>query len=413
MGEANFYYFTCLKFYHHLGDPFPSPLDLIMAQSLRNLTRRGSSLLSSLTNAANNTCSKTIFASQRLTCNALLPKRHFGMTSYLRQQDYIDASTAADVYLSSNEAKIRQLSNEALEESLCHDDYFGLKGLVNMQELFDAGVHFGHKQGMGFEAMTEYMLGHRFDTCIIDLNHTVPLLEDALNFIAHIAFRGGIVLFITNHRETAHLVEATAMECGEYAHTKEWLTRVLCDSTNYFGAVTRLPDLVILLSTKTTVFDDHLAVRDTAKMLIPTVAICDSNSDPRLVTYPIPGNDDSVSAVSLYLRLFKTAILRGKTKRASVLVKEENEALEIFSTTGSGVLPEEETTKREKNEELIRQITALQEATKKSNERVQLELEAVAREAEFEKEEKDESEKLTKKIQQKKKMAKKKKKRTE
>ena len=131
------------------------------------------------------------------------------------------------------------------------------------------------------------------------------------------------------------------------------------------------------------------------------------------MTYPIPGNDDSVSAVSLYLRLFKTAILRGKTKRASVLVKEENEALEIFSTTGSGVLPEEEATKREKNEELIRQITALQEATKKSNERVQLELEAVAREAEFEKEEKDESEKLTKKIQQKKKMAKKKKKRTE
>ena len=97
------------------------------------------------------------------------------MTSYLRQQDYIDASTAADVYLSSNEAKIRQLSNEALEESLCHDDYFGLKGLVNMQELFDAGVHFGHKQGMGFEAMTEYMLGHRFDTCIIDLNHTGEL----------------------------------------------------------------------------------------------------------------------------------------------------------------------------------------------------------------------------------------------
>ena len=142
---------------------------------MRNLTRRGSSLLSSLTNAANNPCSKTILASQRLTCNARLPKRQFGMTSYLRQQDYIDASTAADVYLSSNEAKIRQLSNEALEESLNHDDYFGLKGLVNMQELFDAGVHFGHKQGMGFEAMTEYMLGHRFDTCIIDLNHTGEL----------------------------------------------------------------------------------------------------------------------------------------------------------------------------------------------------------------------------------------------
>ena len=60
---------------------------------------------------------------------------------------------------------------------------------------------------------------------------------------------------------------------------------MLCDSTNYFGAVTRLPDLVIILSTKTTVFADHLAVRDAAKMLIPSVAVCDSNSDPRLVSF--------------------------------------------------------------------------------------------------------------------------------
>ena len=66
-------------------------------------------------------------------------------------------------------------------------------------------------------------------------------------------------------------------------HYSEWLTAVFCDSTTYFGEVTRLPDLVIIMSTKTTVFDDHLAVRDSAKMLIPTIGICDSNADPRLV----------------------------------------------------------------------------------------------------------------------------------
>jgi len=268
---------------------------------------------------------------------------------------------------------------------------------------------------MGYEAMAEYLLGHRFETCVIDLNHTAPLLEDALNIIAHIAFRGGIILFVSNHRETAHLVETTAMGCGEYAHTKEWLTKVLCDSTKYFGAVTRLPDLVIILSTKTTVFADHLAVRDAAKMLIPSVAICDSNSDPRLVTYPIPGNDDSVSAVSLYLRLFKTAIIRGKTKRASVLVREERGET-VDGILGEGMTSSSSSTTsstKEKNEELIRQITALQEATKRSNERMELEREAQAREAEFVSEERQEKEAHAKKIRDKKKAGKKKMKRIE
>jgi len=347
----------------------------------------------------------------KITYNAAWHCRQFSQSRRWHQKQVASSSST---YLRENDAKIRQLSPETLEESLKHDDYFGLKGLVKMQELFEAGVFYGHKQGMGYEAMAEYLLGHRFDTCIIDLNHTAPLLEDALNIIAHIAFRGGIILFVTNHRETAHLVEATAMECGEYAHTKDWLTKVLCDSTNYFGSVTRLPDLIIALSTKTTVFADHLAIRDAAKMLIPSVAVCDSNSDPRLVTYPIPGNDDSVSAVSLYLRLFKSAILRGKAKRASVLVREEqHESLGIFGSSDVDESAMQEKSTLEKNEELIRQITALQEATKRSNERAQLEMEAVAREEEFAGEEATEKEELTRKIKKKKMAARKKSKRVE
>jgi len=380
----------------------------------RNVFLRG---ISSLASTSNQTIMKSS-AQFALKTFPLIPAatstspavRQFNTSPSYWQSDSSDYS-AIDLYSSGKNA-IRQLSEEALEESLKEDDFFDLKGLVNMQELFDAGVHYGHKQGMGFESMTEYLLGHRFDNCIIDLNHTVPLMEDALNIIAHIAYRGGIILFVTNHRETAHLVETIAMEVGEYAHTKEWLTAVFCDSTTYFGEVTRLPDLVIVMSTKTTVFDDHLAVRDSAKMLIPTVGICDSNADPRLVTYPIPGNDDSVSAISLYLRLFKTAIVRGKTRRAATLVREEQEnSVDAHRITIEG--KEETLSTRQRNKQLIDQIEALQEASKKNAERLKLEKEAQMREKEFEKEEEEEKEHITKKIEERKKNAKKKRKRLE
>jgi len=371
-----------------------------MALRLRRFAVRALSNWSSANGGICNVSSATFRTSKTPVCS-LTMARHFSASLRSRRDDSF--GSGADVYLAQNDAKIRQLSEELLEESLKEDDYFGLKGLVNMKDLFEAGVHYGHKQGMGFTMMTEYLLGHRFDTCIIDLNHTVPLLEAALNFIAHIAFRGGVILFVTNHRETAHLVETTAMECGEYAHTKEWVTDIFTESTRYYGEVTRLPDLVIVMSTKTTVFDDHLAVRDSAKMLIPTVGICDSNADPRLISYPVPGNDDSVASVSLFLRLFKTAILRGKTKRAASLVKEEQAETGAYADD----LPT-----RERNEALLRQISALQEATKRSSETLRMEQEAKAREVEFDREDQEEKDRLAERIEKKKAAAKKKAKRT-
>ena len=82
-----------------------------------------------------------------------------------------------------------------------------------------------------------------------------------------------------------------------------------------FGGVTRLPDVMVLLNTLDTVLEPHGAVQHAAKMLIPTVGVVDSNCDPRLVTYPVPGNDDSASAVQLYCRLFSEAVRRGKAAR--------------------------------------------------------------------------------------------------
>ena len=112
--------------------------------------------------------------------------------------------------------------------------------------------------------------------------------------------------------QTGHLAEKLAQETGEYAHTHNFPGGTFLNSTVFFGATTRLPDLLIFLSTLNNVFDDHRAVLDANRLLIPSVGIVDTPSDPRLVTYPVPGNDDTPCAIQLYCRLFKTAILAGK-----------------------------------------------------------------------------------------------------
>lgn len=76
---------------------------------------------------------------------------------------------------------------------------------------------------------------------------------------------------------------------------------------------------MIFLSTKNDVLAEHAAIKDAARLLIPSVGIVDTNSDPRLISYPVPGNDDSMSAVELYCKLFSQAILRGKSKRKQLL----------------------------------------------------------------------------------------------
>ena len=112
--------------------------------------------------------------------------------------------------------------------------------------------------------------------------------------------------------QTGHLAEKLARDVGEYAHTHDFPGATFSNSSQYFGATTRLPDLVIMLSTLNNVFDSHAAVIDSNRLLIPSVAIVDTPSDPTYVTYPVPGNDDTPCAVEFYCRVFKTAILAGK-----------------------------------------------------------------------------------------------------
>lgn len=200
-------------------------------------------------------------------------------------------------------------------------DFFRLNDLFTVEDLFHARVHFGHKERLLHNEMRPYIFGKRLGVLIFDLDITAKLLRQALNVAAEIAYREGLILFIHASRQTAYLVEQAAKECGEYAHCRRWQNEVFTDAAKVFGTVTRLPDLVILLSVFSTFENTHKAVTMSAKMLIPTLAICDTNSDPTIITYPVPGNDDSPQSIELYCQLFKAAILKGKAKRKEIIDK--------------------------------------------------------------------------------------------
>ncbi|XP_076271662.1 mitochondrial ribosomal protein S2 [Rhynchophorus ferrugineus] len=220
-----------------------------------------------------------------------------------------------EVAETSKTFNIAQLSPSKEQEVLKHPDYFNVHNLFTVKDLFDAKVHYGHKEGSLDKRTLPYIYGTRLGHVIFDLDKTAEYLRLALNVTAHIAYRDGIILFFYRGPQHSHTVERYAKECGEFAHTRFWRGGIFTNSEKQFGTVTRLPDLCIFLNTQNTILAQHTAIRDSAKMGIATIGIIDSNCNPNMITYPVPGNDDSASAIELYCKLFKNAILRGKDKR--------------------------------------------------------------------------------------------------
>ncbi|XP_075415943.1 small ribosomal subunit protein uS2m isoform X2 [Tenrec ecaudatus] len=218
----------------------------------------------------------------------------------------------------ASEPEDSDLRDRVLSEPLKHSDFFNVKELFSVRSLFDARVHLGHKAGCRHRFMEPYIFGNRLGQDIIDLEQTAAHLQRALNFTAHMAYRQGIILFVSRNRQFSHLIETTARDCGEYAHTRYFKGGLLTNAPLLLGPGARLPDLIIFLHTLNNVFESHVALRDAAKMNIPTVAVVDTNCNPCLVTYPVPGNDDSPPAVQLFCRIFRTVIHRAKEKRRQV-----------------------------------------------------------------------------------------------
>jgi len=184
-----------------------------------------------------------------------------------------------------------------------------------MKEMMEARVFMGHKVGTLNPNMNQYLFGERLGVCIIDLDKTVHHLKVALNFLAHLAYRGGIIVFVTNDRWLVHDVEKGARECGEYSHCHDFRRGTFTNFLRAYGNEVRLPDALVFMSTMSSPLKEHLAVHEAAKMQISTVGIVDSNCNPNLITYPIPGNDDSKQSIKFFMEKFKKAIILGKLKR--------------------------------------------------------------------------------------------------
>jgi small subunit ribosomal protein S2 len=197
--------------------------------------------------------------------------------------------------------------------------------------------------------MGPYIYGVRNQVHIIDLQQTVPLLDRALRAVRDTTAAGGRVLLVGTKRAAAEYVAEAAKRCGQYYVNHRWLGGTLTNWKTITGSIKRLRQIEELLSgdtsglTKKEVLDitrdrdkleralggikemgglpdilfiidtnkEKLAVEEANKLHIPVVAILDSNSDPTGVTYPVPGNDDAIRAITMYCDLVSGAVLDG------------------------------------------------------------------------------------------------------
>jgi small subunit ribosomal protein S2 len=220
---------------------------------------------------------------------------------------------------------------------------------VSLRQLLEAGVHFGHNTRRWNPRMAPFLFGVRNQVHIIDLQQTVPLLERALKAVRDVTAAGGRVLFVGTKRAAADHVADAAQRCGQYYVNHRWLGGMLTNWKTITGSIKRLrqvdellagetqgftkkeilnftrdrekleralggikdmgglPDILVVIDTN----KEKLAVEEANKLGIPVIAILDSNSDPSGVTFPIPGNDDAIRAITLYLDLFAGAVLDG------------------------------------------------------------------------------------------------------
>ncbi len=227
--------------------------------------------------------------------------------------------------------------------------------VVTMQQLLEAGAHFGHQTHRWNPRMKPYIFGDRNGVHIIDLSQTVPLLARALDFVQQSAARGGKILFVGTKRQAQDAVAAAAQASGQHFVNHRWLGGMLTNWKTISNSIKRLKSLEEQLSgdtaglTKKEVLQltrerdklekslggirdmgglpevmfvvdsnkEELAIKEANVLGIPVVAILDSNSNPQGIAFPVPGNDDASRAIRLYCEAVADAANAGKTGNAA------------------------------------------------------------------------------------------------
>jgi small subunit ribosomal protein S2 len=219
-----------------------------------------------------------------------------------------------------------------------------------MRQLLEAGVHFGHHTRRWNPKMEPYIFGKRNNIHILNLEKTVPMLYEALDIISSIAKNGGKFLFVGTKRSASELIAQAAINCGQYYVNHRWLGGMLTNwetvsksikklknleeriESGEIGSLTKkerlnverqkdkldltlggiknmngIPDAIFIIDTN----KEAIAVLEANNLNIPVIAVCDSNSNPSGVDYPIPGNDDALRSISLYCDLVAASVLKG------------------------------------------------------------------------------------------------------
>ena len=223
--------------------------------------------------------------------------------------------------------------------------------VINIKQLLEAGVHFGHHTRRWNPKMAEYIFTERNGIYIIDLQKTVKKFDEAYMFVRDLAAAGGTLLFVGTKKQAADAIKEEAEKCGMYYVNVRWpggmmtnfktikksinrlnaLTRMSEDGTwdmlpkkevaalqkeladlekNYGGIKTmvELPSAVFIVDTK----KEANAVKEARKLGIPVIAIVDTNCDPDDADYIIPGNDDAIRAIKLISATLADAVIEGK-----------------------------------------------------------------------------------------------------
>lgn len=230
-----------------------------------------------------------------------------------------------------------------------------------VKQLLEAGVHFGHKTSRWNPRMAKYIFGQRCGIYIIDLEKTAQCLNAARNFLLDLTSRGQSVIFIGTKKQAQDIVKEEAEKCSMYYVNIRWLGGLLTNFSTIKKSIQRLkgiqkmredgtfqmlakkevirlekeeadlkknlsgivqmeklPGAVVIVDTN----KETTAVKEARRLKIPIVAIVDSNSNPDIIDYPIPGNDDAIKSVRLIFSLLADAIIEGRKRFLSYLASE-------------------------------------------------------------------------------------------
>jgi len=252
---------------------------------------------------------------------------------------------------------------------------------ISMKSLLEAGVHFGHQTKRWNPKMTKYVFGKRNGIYIIDLQKTVQCFNQAYEVVRDLAKDGAKVLFVGTKKQAQEAIKEAAEKSGSYYISNRWLGGTLTNFETIKTRIQRLkeleemfqsgyvnrfkkkevsklrrefekleknlggikdmdsmPDLMFVIDIKR----EFNAIAEAKNLGIPIVAIVDTNCDPEVVDFPIPGNDDAIRACQLIANKIAQAILEGRQMREDELVEEINEAANKEEADDTDDIPVEE-----------------------------------------------------------------------